>query len=567
MNSKRLVTILLVTAILFSGVSILMNSAFASDGSVVQAPENDSQAQTEVAAVPVQTVKAAKDHVSTVDLVGTVKANDQVKVFSTAAGQITQILVAEGQTVKKGDPLFTVGGINGTKPIALIQLEIAQANYDAAKKGINLTKQGNEAALRASELQLESARHAAQGSYIDMQVFDQNINGVRNGLYYLNDSLNATQENNDLSLEKTANAINDLEDAIDDLEDQKAKLEEMIETQGDASESGLQQSAGQQTTGTGGASGTGSSAAATDPATLLAELDKTIDELETQLETARIGYKQLEQAKVLTENQILGQIATSETTGMVLNLNRDSAATKMGLYDGATDAVRLAEEGLNGAKIKNQASLLASQTQLNLASSNLEMARIQADALTVRAPADGVAGEVSANVGDIVSQASLLTQISGRNNYELRTAVDAESADLIVAGKSAEVMIGNKYVKLPVKSVGAYADSATRLVSVSIALPNLKFRANQTLKIRLSLEHGNSTSDADSFFIPLDALIIGTEEKYVFIVADGKAQRKVVETGDVHGDQVEIIKGLSQDDLVITEGSKTILEGQKVLNA
>jgi|GEM_PF-1606141 len=580
MTSKRLVTLLLIATISLSGVSILLNNARAADGvagsttAAADIAPVQTQSAPESTAVIVKTETVSRNHISTIDLVGTVKANDQVKIFGTAAGQLAKILVKEGQTVKKGDPLFVIGGINDTKAAALIQLEVAQKNYNAAKKGLDLTKQGNAAAVRASELQLQSARHLAEGSYIDMQVIDQNIGAVSNGLYYLNDNLNASQTNNDLSLEKTSNAIDALKDAINSLEKKKADLEEMISNQDSAHQSSFGQTSSQQADGTTSQASSGAASSAmqgggttqsTDPATQLADLNKAIEDLYSQLETARIGYKQLEQAKTLSENLIQAQIATSETQGTVLNLNRTSAETKQGLMDGTSDAVKLAEEGLNASKIKNQASLLQSQTQFELASSSLELAKIQAESLVIRAPLDGVIGEISFNEGDTVSlQSAALTQLSGLNSFELRTAVDIDSADLVSVGKNAEVMIGGKYIKLPIKSVGVFADPATRLVSVSIALPKVKFRANQTLKIRISLEHGNSVQAATSFYIPLDALIIGTEEKYVFIANNGIATRKVVETGDVHGDQIEIIKGLSENDLVITDGSKTILENQKV---
>jgi RND family efflux transporter MFP subunit len=559
MTKKRLVTLLLVAMISLSGVSILLNNARAADSTEASASSqtvaSTDQSQTtstteagaKIPAIKVKTEMVSKNHTSTIELVGTVKANDQVKIFGTSAGQLAKTLVSEGQKVKKGDPLFVIGGINAVKPAVLIQLEVAQENYNAAKKGLDLTKQGNAAALRASELQLESARHATEGSYLDLQVMDQNIGAVKNGLFYLNDSLNASETNNDLSLEKASNAIDSLKDAINSLERQKTRLEEMISNQGDE-QSGEQQSG----------------STATDPATQLSELDKTIEDLYSQLEAARIGYEQLEQAKVISENQILGQIATSNTQGMVLNITRDSTATKQGLTDGTSDAARLAEEGYNATKVKNQASLLQSQTQLDLASSNLELAKIQADSLIVRAPLDGVIGEITANEGDIVSQQSSLTQVSGLNNFELRTSIDAENADLISVGNNAEVMIGGKYMKLPIKSIGAIADPATRLVTISIALPKVKFRANQTLNVRLTLEHGNLVKESGSFYIPLDALIIGTDAKYVYTVNNGVAERKVVETGEVHGDQVEILNGLSEDELVITEGSKTIVENQKV---
>jgi len=586
MNLRQKITVLLLLTITLSGIIILLNQAKAADGSASPSPQITTPSAKNLDAVKVKTETVSKNHKSTIDLVGTIKANDQIKVFATATGQVVNILVSEGQTVKKGDPLFVIGGINGTKPIALIQLEIAQKNYDAAKKGLEITEKSNTAALKAAQLQLLSAQHAAEGSNIDLQVFDRNISAINTGLNYMDSSLDATRRNSDLALENAQIGIDALKTSINKLEKQKADLEKFIEEHGTTIAS--QPSPAQNTTGQGQPQGLNASQPAgqgaqdlssgmgqlpsgqqnatntTDLASQLATLNQTIEDLYTKLESAKIGYKQLEQARTLSQNTIMGQISQSQAQSDVLFLNKQSAATKLGLNDGGSDAVKLAQAGLDAARIKNEAALIQSQTQLALASSNLEMARIQADALTVRSPINGVVGEIGVNLGDLVSQQSLLTQISGQNNYELRTALDADSADLVKVGSIAEVLIGGKYIKLPVKSVSAYADPATKLVALSIALPKVNFRANAPLKIRLSLEHGNDALETGTFFIPLDALIIGTEEQYVFIVKNGKAVRRVVETGEVRGDQVAITKGLEEGDLVITEGAKTVLENQAV---
>jgi HlyD family secretion protein len=483
-----------------------------------------------VNAVKVTVTGLKADEGRWLDSLGVVKANDQIKVFSSAAGQLQSVYVEEGGAVKAGDPLFLVGGLNGTKAVAQIQFEIAQKNYLAAQKGLEITKKGNAAALSAAHLQLESARHAAEGYDLDMQVFDRNIGAAQNGLYYLQDSYNATVNKNGLDLEKTQNGIDALKDGINRLEEQKIQLEAV----------GGQEEA-------------------------IAAMDKNLEELYSQLDTAKIGYETLEQAKILTENQLLGQIAQTETTGKVLYLNQLSLQNKLGFSDGITDAVKLAQSGLEAAKIKNDASLLQAQTQADLAKSNLELAQAAVDGLTVRAPVSGAVGEILARPGDLVSQQSMLTQVSGQQDFELRAAVDADSAAEISPGALAEVEINGRSFRLPVKNIGTSADAATRLVNVTVALPRVKFRANQTLHMRLPLAAGSTDGGLQNImYVPLDAVIIGTEEQYVFIAENGKAVKKNIRTGDVHGDMVQVLEGLSENDKVIIDGARSLISGQNI---
>jgi len=565
MKFHRLVTAFLLLIILSAGTLIILGRAQAADSS--PAPEASQQANSATTAtaikpaVKVTVASVSKDTVSWTEMLGTVKANDQIKIFGTGAGQLQSVLVQEGAAVKAGDPLFVIGGLNGTKAAARIQLEIAQKSFMAAQKGLDITKKGNSAALAAAQLTLQSAQHQAEGSYLDLQVFDQNIAGVQNGISYLRDSFNATARNNELNFEKTQNGIDDLKDAINKLEEQKSRLENLSNEQsGNNDQQAAQQSSG----GSGASQASSGGAAATDLPTQIAELDKTLEDLYSQLETAKIGYEQLEQARSLSENALMGQISTAESSGKVLYLNQIGMEKKLGLEDGSSDPVKLAEVGLNAARIKNEASLVTAQTQLDLARSNLELAQAQADGLIVKAPVNGIMGEILAHTGDIVSQQTMLTQVYGQKDFELRVAVDMDSADLISAGSYAEVEIGGKYIKLPVKSVAVTADAATRMVNITVALPKINFRANQTLRVRIPLSNTNAAQGNGGFYIPLDAVVIGTEEQYVFIDENGAAKRVNVKTGDIHGDQVQILEGLSESDKVIVQGAKTLIEGEKV---
>jgi len=244
-----------------------------------------------------------------------------------------------------------------------------------------------------------------------------------------------------------------------------------------------------------------------------------------------------------------------------LDLNKQSAQQKLGLNYDSSDPLKLAEEGVEGILVKNEASLLQSESQLELARKNYEMAQMQQDTLTVKAPSSGLLAEVTASTGDMVSPQLMLTQIVNSNNFELRVSVDADTANKIKVGSAAEVQINGAFVKTHVKSVSPIADAVSKLVSVSINLPNTFFRANQTLDARIAVAAGNGSG---AYFIPLDAVIIGTEEKYVFVYDNGKAKRVVVKIGSIANDQVEITEGLNAADQVIVEGAKSLLEGQAV---
>ena len=64
---------------------------------------------------------------------------------------------------------------------------------------------------------------------------------------------------------------------------------------------------------------------------------------------------------------------------------------------------------------------------------------------------------------------------------------------------------------------------------------------------------------------PASAVITGSSgEEAAFIVEDGKAFRREVETGLVSEGRVEIVSGLAPGEIVVTEGGTSLREGAAV---
>ena len=73
------------------------------------------------------------------------------------------------------------------------------------------------------------------------------------------------------------------------------------------------------------------------------------------------------------------------------------------------------------------------------------------------------------------------------------------------------------------------------------------------------------TQLSDALLIPAEAVIPGVDEKQVFVIDDGKAQRRVVETGTRTASVVHVLAGLAAGDVVITSGLQQLRAGQAVV--
>src|SRR5262249_57583656 len=71
----------------------------------------------------------------------------------------------------------------------------------------------------------------------------------------------------------------------------------------------------------------------------------------------------------------------------------------------------------------------------------------------------------------------------------------------------------------------------------------------------------------DALLLPTSALVTSGGKQSVLIVVGGQARRREVELGYNDGVRVQITRGLSGDEQVITDGKNLVREGQAVEGA
>jgi RND family efflux transporter MFP subunit len=477
---------------------------------------------------------------------GTIKSQNQVKIYTVASGQIKNIKVEEGQNIKKGQILFEIGGPNNTKHSLYDQLAIAQNALNGLTDTYNQTIDGNTLALKTAQLQYETAKDQFEGSKTDLEIIDQNIDTASENIDVLNDLLDLTQEKNSEGQDQIDELISKLEDAREVLYIQKQALAQKLteisqstlpdeERNKSIAEIKIQQAA----------------------------LEKQISEISAQIQTAENSLSTAEIGGEMAEDQLQMQINQAEGQMSVLEKTKESTTQKLGLSNYGSNSLNLALQGLVATKLKNSASLAQIQSQLNAAKINVEMLKNQVNNLTVLAPTDGIMGTINVHNGDTVSPQFALSEIINPDNFELKMAIDASNVKRINPSVPAEIMINGIYVKTPIKNIGLTADPITKLIPITIALPpNNIYVVNQNFDARITLS--NFGNNKDSLYIPLDAVIIGTEEQYVYKFVNGQAKKQQIQIGEVNNDLIQVLNGLNEGDQIILEGAKNLIEGEEV---
>ena len=211
-----------------------------------------------------------------------------------------------------------------------------------------------------------------------------------------------------------------------------------------------------------------------------------------------------------------------------------------------------------------------SQSQLEQIEATLKgnVARVAAAEASVadtviRAPFDGRIGLRRVSVGALVSPGAVITTLDDTRTMKLDFDVPESflailKPGLIVAAKS--IAYPDESFDGAVESVDSRVDPVTRSIKVRARLPNPKgfLRPGMFLTVVVSRQ------PLPGLVVPEQALVPERGEVYVFVVAGGRALRRIVTIGRRRPGEVEILTGVAVGERIVIEGTQKIRDGSVV---
>ena len=219
---------------------------------------------------------------------------------------------------------------------------------------------------------------------------------------------------------------------------------------------------------------------------------------------------------------------------------------------------------------KAKADTEASEAQLRQAEQNLRDSEL-------RAPWDGVVLARRVNRGETVPAGKPILRLGDIQTMSVDLAVPDRLVVLFSVNKEIDVDIsalpGRPPFRGRISEVGVAANNAGRLYRVVIKVPNpesiIKSGMTATVKAGGAVQAG-----AVRVLVPLSALIAppsassdgaNPQRKLaVFVVQDGKASLRVVQTGDIVATSIIITEGLQAGEEIVTKGASQLYDGAPV---
>ncbi|MDX1544141.1 MAG: efflux RND transporter periplasmic adaptor subunit [Christiangramia sp.] len=221
--------------------------------------------------------------------------------------------------------------------------------------------------------------------------------------------------------------------------------------------------------------------------------------------------------------------------------------------------------------IGSEIQYLEAKTNYEALESSVNQLKSQLSKTVVRAPFSGVIDDVISEQGEVVNpgQNQLFRLISLDKMY-VEAEVPENYLSKIRKGTEVKVQISSidREFEGKVSQVGNNINPNNRTFRIEVLIPNENgmVKPNQIATIKLN----DYTSDT-AIVIPESSIqknALGENLVYLYRPNGnsntGTAKKAVVEVGYTYSDSIEVKNGLNNGDILITEGSKNLREGQEV---
>ncbi len=185
----------------------------------------------------------------------------------------------------------------------------------------------------------------------------------------------------------------------------------------------------------------------------------------------------------------------------------------------------------------------------------------------IRAPFDGVVGDIPVHVGDYVSSSTVLTTVDENKDLEAYIYLPTERAAEARLGMDVELVdtTGALIEKTKVNFLSPEVDSQLQgvLVKAPVRASMDRVRTAQLVKARVIWRTVSLPT------VPVLAIVRQGGQGFVYVVSEAHgmtvAHQVAVQLGDINGDQYSVVGGLKAGDKVVVSGTQFLVDGMPVI--
>jgi multidrug efflux pump subunit AcrA (membrane-fusion protein) len=301
-----------------------------------------------------------------------------------------------------------------------------------------------------------------------------------------------------------------------------------------------------------------------------------VDQAVAQLDNAKAAVKQAEERIGLRPGQQFDPTKVAEVSAAHANYDLaeknfqraekliESGDISRADYDqrkSQRDSLKQVYESTIAQARQNYAGVLMARTNVTNAQTQVDLARRNLSYTVVTAPIDGYVLERPVDVGAYVSTTTKVATIVRTNPLWIRIDIPEQAVPQIRNGQPVSLATSS----WPDRSFSGHIARVSPNVSAN----------SRTLTVEAQIDNGSGALKPGQFgtvrillpqteaavLVPQRALRTISGATYAFVIKNGHAERRLVQSGQTEGDLVEIKSGVGADEIVATSNVDQLSDG------
>ncbi len=261
----------------------------------------------------------------------------------------------------------------------------------------------------------------------------------------------------------------------------------------------------------------------------------------------------VEEGSEVKQGQVVAKLSGDKINVNVNNAkaNLDNAQSTLSRYEAAFQTGGVTAVQLDQARL-----------QVENAKAQYKSAQLSSGDTNVRSKVSGIVNKKMVEEGMVVGAGTPIIEVVNISSLELRVEVDEALVSRIKMGDTVNVVpsVTKDTIKGKISFIAPASNGALKF-PVEITVDNEKGQRKAGMYATAVF---NKAGNDNVLTIPREAFVGSVSDNKVFVVENGTAKLKEIQTGLNYGDKVQVTAGLNEGDVVVTSGQINLTDNTAV---
>ena len=255
---------------------------------------------------------------------------------------------------------------------------------------------------------------------------------------------------------------------------------------------------------------------------------------------------------LVSKGSIIVEFTNTEQKSKLNEAQGLAQAAKIAYEQAQTDYQRIKDVFAKKLVAKSQLDQALSnrdalKAQYSAAQSAVVAAQKQFEYTIIRAPYDGIVTNRYVELGETVNPGTAIMEGLSLNQLRVVTHIPEKIINQVKSNPQANIIVNSQNISADKITIFPYAEKSSRTFKARIDLNADKTQLFPGMTVKVALK----TGERQALLIPQSAIINRSELSLVSLVVEGKKSLRHVKTGSIHGDKIEVISGLSPNEIIL----------------